>query len=164
MDFPNNVSALNFCLKILQGFLDQLFEIDLRLLHLRLPDAREGQQTVDHLSHLFRRLGDRRQMPEAVLRKCWPGVLSQQFDKTHDMAQRRAQIMGDGVAERLQFQIGGFQLRRALADPSLQLGILLAQLLHFLLNRLSVVCAQDALHRRQHIIFGKGPLERRVGL
>src|ERR1035437_10516402 len=36
------------------------------------------------------------------------------------MAQRRAQIVGDGITERLQLLVGGLQLRRAFGDPLLE--------------------------------------------
>ena len=51
------------------------------------------------------------------------------------MAQRRAQIVGDGVAERLQFLVGGLQLRRAFDDALLQFDI---QLVDFLLHRFAL--------------------------
>ena len=69
MDVPDNVSLLRLALKIPQRLLDQPIEIDLRPLHSDLSDAREGQQVVNQPSHLFRRLGNRRQMPEAVFGK-----------------------------------------------------------------------------------------------
>ena len=59
-------------------------------------------------------------MTEAFFGKRRPGVFLQQFHETHDMAQRRAQIVGDGITERLQFLVGGLQLRRALGDALLQ--------------------------------------------
>src|SRR5450756_2565052 len=36
------------------------------------------------------------------------------------MAQRRAQVVGDGITERLQFMVGGLQLRGAFGDALLQ--------------------------------------------
>src|SRR5207247_5582739 len=50
-------------------------------------------------------------------------VLEQGFDEAVDLAQRRAQIMGDRVVERLLFFINGFELNGALPDASLQFGI-----------------------------------------
>ena len=44
------------------------------------------------------------------------------------MAQRRAQIVGDGITERLQFLVGGLQFRRAFGNPLLQLRVEIADL------------------------------------
>ena len=88
-----------------------------------LPDAREGQQIVNQIPHPLCRLGNRRQMAQALFGKRRPGVLLQQFHEAHDMAQRRAQIVGDGITERFQFLVGGLQLRRAFGDALFQLGV-----------------------------------------
>src|ERR1035437_10350500 len=50
-------------------------------------------------------------------------VFSQQFHEAQDMAQRRAQIVRDGITERLQLLVGGLQLRRAFDDALLQFRI-----------------------------------------
>ena len=68
-------------------------------------------------------------MPQALFGKRRPGVRPQQFHEAHDMAQWRSQIMGYGVAERLQFLVGGLQLRGALNDALLQFGVQVADLL-----------------------------------
>ena len=60
-------------------------------------------------------------MAEIFFRKRRPGVFLQQFHEAHDMAQRRAQIVGDGITERLQFLVGGLELRRAFGDALFQI-------------------------------------------
>ena len=62
-------------------------------------------------------------------------VFLQQFHEAKDMAQRRAQIVGDGITERLQLLVGGLQLRRAFDDALLQFGV---QLANFLFGRLAL--------------------------
>ena len=73
-------------------------------------------------------------MTEAFFGKRRPGVFLQQFHEAQDMAQRRAQIVGDGITERFQFLVGGLQLRRAFDNALLQLVV---QLADFLLGRLA---------------------------
>ena len=104
--FQTMFRVLRLHLKIAQCLLDQLVEIDLRLLHFRTSDAREGQQVVNQIPHPFCRLGNRRQMAETFFGKRRPGVFLQQFHEAQDMAQRRAQIVGDGITERFQFLVG----------------------------------------------------------
>ena len=62
-------------------------------------------------------------MPEALFGKRWASVLSQQFHEAHDMAQRRPQIVGDGVAERLQLSVRRFQFGGTLSDAPFQFRI-----------------------------------------
>ena len=50
-------------------------------------------------------------------------VLEQRLAEAVDAAQRRAQVVGDRIAERLELLVGGLQLGRALDDPLLELGV-----------------------------------------
>ena len=104
-------------------YFNQLIEIDLRLLHLGLSDPREGQQVINQMTHPFRRFGNRRQMTEALFGKRGPGVFLQQVHEAQDVAQRGAQIVGNGITERFQFLVGGLQLHRAFDDALLQFRI-----------------------------------------
>jgi hypothetical protein len=51
------------------------------------------------------------------------------FQEAHDMAQRRAQIVGDDIAERFQFLIGGLQVRGVFDDALLLFRVENAELL-----------------------------------
>ena len=110
-----------FLLENLPGLPDQLVKIDVSLFAIPTrPSAREGQQVVNQFPHPFRGLGNVRQMVEVFFGKRGAGVLLQHLHEAQDMAQRRAQIMRDGITERFQFLVGGLQLRRAFGDALLQ--------------------------------------------
>src|ERR1035438_10199733 len=69
MSLPDNIAPLRLGLSIAHYLLDQLIEVDLLLLQLYLSDAREGQQVINQRSHLPRRPGNRRQVPETLFGK-----------------------------------------------------------------------------------------------
>ena len=53
---------------------------------------------------------------EAFFGRRRPGFLLEQFTEAKDMAQRRAQLVGAGITEGLQFRVGRLQFRRAFDD------------------------------------------------
>ena len=122
-DFPDDASCPRLCLKIAQSLLSQLIEINLHLSQFLVSEARERQQVINQTPHPACRLRNRGQMMEAFFGKRWADVLFQQFHEARDVAQRRAQIVGDGITERLQILVGLLQLRRAIDDALLQLRV-----------------------------------------
>ena len=55
--------------------------------------------------------GDRRDVAPALVVEFFRGVLAEEAGEAVDVAQRRAQIMGDGVGEGPELLVGGLELR-----------------------------------------------------
>ena len=49
-------------------------------------------------------------MPKTFFGKSRSRLVLEQFYEAHDMTQRRAQIVGNGITERVQFRVGDFQI------------------------------------------------------
>ena len=77
-------------------------------LHRKLPTAhaRELQQVIDELSHPLRGDANARQQVLAVVVEHCLIVLDERLAEAVNRAQRGAQVVGDGVAERLQLFVG----------------------------------------------------------
>ncbi len=81
----------------------------------------EGQQVVDELGHLRRAGPDDSEDPQPVLVQPGSMVLFQDPGKTVDGANGSLEVVGDGVAERLQLPVGGLQGAGPLLHPGFQL-------------------------------------------
>src|SRR5919202_2155045 len=69
--------------------------------------ARKGEQIVDQATHLLRVVTHEVEVPLGVRGELRRVLLQQDAREAIDGAQGRAQVMGDGVAESLEFLIGG---------------------------------------------------------
>jgi hypothetical protein len=82
-------------------------------------NIREFQEVVDQVSHPFRRLLDGAQRhPALVVQPV--GVVLEEVAEPLDRGERAAQVVGDGVAERLELPVGSLGLRQgpiALGGP-----------------------------------------------
>ena len=83
------------------------------------PQTREGQEVVDELAHQVRARSYHVKFIEGVRIKLIPLLLEDEARISVDGAERRAQIMSDGIAEAFEFLDGIFQL--PLPFPHLQL-------------------------------------------
>lgn len=89
-------------------------------------------------------------------------MLLKQVREPVDMAQRRAQVVGDGVRKGLQFLVGGLELGGALDDPLFQLitGPLKRHILLLNLHEHLV----EGVHENSHLIFAVGDGADRIVL
>ena len=79
-----------------------------------------------------------------------------QFHEAHDMTQRRAQIVGDRIIERLEFLAGSLQVRSAFEDTPLQFRVEDADFVPRLFALRVNIQNQDAVLRR----FEQPPVKR----
>src|SRR5437773_1971898 len=110
--------------------------------------AREVEQVLDQLPHALRGGPDSRQVALCLLRHILREVLQERLAEAVDGTQRRAQVVGHGVAERLELSVRIFQLRGSLLHASFQLCV---QPEDFLLGAIMLgdLAAKDFVRRLQ---------------
>ncbi len=91
-------------------------------------ESRELEQLIDHAAHLVGAGLDPLQRVKRLGGRVVSQLIFEHAGEAVDRAQRGAQVVGDGVAESLEFAHGGFELRGPLPDPQLELGGQPAQL------------------------------------
>ena len=103
--------------------LGQRAEIDRLPPQFAPAEARELEQVVNQLVHALGGLAGAAEEVLSLRIKLAGVALQQHLAEPANAAERRAQIVGDGVGEGLQLLVGRLQLRRALLHPPLQLGV-----------------------------------------
>ncbi len=73
--------------------------------------TRQCQQIVNQAAHLLRGFAHKLQVTAALVIQLVSIILKQRQTEAIDSAQRRAQVMGNRIAERLKFAIGRLSLR-----------------------------------------------------
>ena len=122
------------------GFLHQRLHIDRLQAHRTAPQPRIHQQVVDQQRHAPRRIADDLQVMPGLLVRAFAQVAVELVGEAGDMAQRRAQVVRDRIAERLQLAVDlGHLLDLALKLP--------VQFLHPQLHR---ALQGDVADRHQH--------------
>src|ERR1051326_543504 len=91
-------------------------------------DAGKGKEVIDELSHPLRVCAGDTQVPFALLGQPGRVILLQHSGEPVDRPDGRAQIVGDGIAERLQLLVSFLKPEGARPDPLFKFGI---QLLRF---------------------------------
>src|SRR5438552_9025777 len=122
-------------------FVREEAEVDAPVPDLRARHAREIQESVDEVAHPDGRPDDPLERVLARLAETVGAILRQRPAEALDAAQRRAQIVRDGVGERLELLVGDPELGGALGDALLELvagapqrALLLAYLLEHLVE------------------------------
>ena len=131
-------------------FIDQFFQTDHALLQINALCTGKVQEIIDQMTHTPDGSVDLVQIPGALLVQELGLALLQQLNKPAQLLQRPSQIVGHGVAERLQFLVGRIQLCRAFLHPAVQL---LVQIHQFFLRAVTIrdllgKQRNDATHHR----------------
>src|SRR5207253_4027012 len=123
LNLPLDFALTNVPLRLTHETADQRIEREGGLMKFRSRRAREHEQIIDERPHLFCRFGNRPQMFSRIRIERLSRGGEEDFEKALDMAQRRAQIVRNRVAERLEFLIGILQLRRAFLHAMLEFNV-----------------------------------------
>ena len=114
-DDPFDLAALPFEAQVAHHRLDELVQRHLRVENRRPAAARKGEQRIDQRAHLLRGRADDSQIFFAAGVETLAKTLLQHFYKAVDVPERRAQIVRNRIAERIEFPKRGVQLSGALA-------------------------------------------------
>ena len=95
-------------------------QIDLRVFQFTAGDAGHLQQRVDQVAHPRARAADPLEIVLAAVVDRVPVALAQQPAESVDRAQRRAQVVGHAVRERLQLLVGVAEFARAQRNARFQ--------------------------------------------
>ena len=90
-------------------------------LHVLPPEPRQVQEVVDEQPHLAGAVAHPAQIVARLVGQLAAVLVDQQLGEAVDAPQRRAQVVGHRVGERLELLVRGFQLRGPLADAPLEL-------------------------------------------
>src|ERR1051325_11715667 len=121
LDFDLDMARRLARLELLCDRLDQVAQIKGASLQLAPRDARQAQQIVDELAHTHRGCAHSPDQVRSALVERAHGVIpGQNLGETLDTAQRRAQIVRDGIAKGLEFAIRFLEFPGAALDLLLQ--------------------------------------------
>jgi len=127
-DAPFDGSARCFRFEFTDDLLNQRPKVDKRISHLPTPHPRKGEDVVDQRAHAPGRVGyGAHVVPTFFIEVCL-GSLFEQADKSVDVAQRRAQVVRDGVGKGFEFPVRQLQLSGALDNALFEFLIELANL------------------------------------
>ena len=122
-----HLAALPLRFQFLPGFLHHAGAIHRLTFERQSAEPREREQIVNQPAHLLAAVADALQITPAFLGQLRAIILEHDAGKPVHGPQRRAQIVRDRIAERLQLLVRRLQLRRALADALLQCCVQVAQ-------------------------------------
>ena len=120
---PDHLAALGLSLDALARLSHQQAHGDGHFVEVGAAQAGQIKQTVDQPPHVADRMVHLVQRRHELLAVALVGGLAAQLDVVADLAQRRAQVVRDGVREALQLIVCGLELLGALLHPVFQLGV-----------------------------------------
>ena len=97
-------------------------EVDLLEVHLVPVEPGELEESVHQPGHVVGRSLDAAQVASAGVVQRLAVVLQQDLAEPIERAERRAQVVGDRVGERLELAVRRLELRRPLGDAALEVG------------------------------------------
>lgn len=91
-------------------------------MHWSAAEARKIQQLVDERAHALRGGLDRGEEAAALRIEARTFSLGEQRGKSREVAQRRAQVMRDGIGKRFELAVRGFEFGAVFLELPVQLG------------------------------------------
>ncbi len=119
-DVPGDGAAADLRRDIAPGLLHQFLHRDRGAAHHRASHPGKSQQVIHQGSRVPGRFPDGVQVTPIGFIQVGSGTFLQHLREAVEVAQWRAQVVGDGVGERFQLLVGLFQLGRALHHPTLE--------------------------------------------
>ena len=107
---PPDRALLGFGLEGINRFGDEGFEVDLGSPEFGPAHPGKGQEIIDELAHLAGRVGNGLEVAPGLGVQVGAEVFAEEIDEAVGVAERRPEVMGDGVAEGLQFVVRGLEL------------------------------------------------------
>ena len=121
--------------QIVEDGLDELGNVNVPAIQRLAAEAGEGEEVIDKLAHALASEANALEVTAALGIELGAEVVEDHLGQPVNGAQGGAEIVGNGVAESLEFLVGGLQLDGALGDALLELGV---QMSDFLLGGLAV--------------------------
>src|SRR3989442_1223882 len=110
-------------LQLTRHLLRDLAQVHRPTLERPARHARQLEQILYQLGHVLRRGAYSRQVALGIAGKVLREIVDQRLAEPVDRAQRRAQVVGHRIGERLELPVGHLQLRGALVHPVLELRV-----------------------------------------